>query len=431
MSDEPKQTFHQFPLALLAYGADYHNKLSAIVAWATINAGMLAEKKMGGKKWAQQRLEGSEGANLITMSRAEHRAWALGKNIVNWSWHDSPHFCVRLYAEAQQFLSSFGKSPFVRVSSDLLIETEKGIFDFRDLAVLLAVYAVIGDKQYAIVHRDRVRAGALGYSSPKTIFDQDGNTTPAGKATLAARPDKAMPLTTNQVRYTLDRLHTRKFFSRLQPKKNGRIVYYSRSLSHDALAEILLKRLEKKATTALAQDGAEQSYREKAAALLKRLTCGELPNKSPDNHQAITAGVTAGVTGTPTAGVTALIDASPNRCLLNECSPNEYSPSGCASNAAAAARIDGNGKVRELDGVVAGLAKKLTPRCGIPRLPEVEAFLMICFAGAVDFAKPFYRAMEKSHWKDKDGKPITDWKALAKAYASTCWRKRAGIGTTA
>lgn len=313
MSEDAKQTFHQFPLALLAYGTDYHGKLNAIIAWATIKAGMLAEQKMGGKKWAQQRLEGTEMSKVITMSRADHRAWALGESIVSYTWHDSPHHCVSQYDQAEQFLSGFGKSALVRVSSDLIRDTEKGMFDFRDLAVLLAVYAVIGDKQYAIVHRDRVRAGALGYSSPKVIFDKDGNITNAGKVILAARPDKAMPLSTNQVRYTLDRLHTRKFFSRLQPLKCGRTVYYSRSLSHDALAEILLKRLEKQATTALAQDGAEQSYREKAAALLKRLTCGEFSKEStrqsPDSHRAITAGVTAGVTGTPTAGVTALIDA--------------------------------------------------------------------------------------------------------------------------
>lgn len=292
MSEDQKQTFHQFPLALLAFGADHRDKINAIVAWATINSGMLAEKKMGGKEWAQERLEGSEAAKVINMSRADHRAWALGKDIVNWSWHDSPHNCVSCYEQAAYFLDRFGKSALVRVSSELVMEAHRGDFEFRALSALLATYAVIGDKQYAIVHRDRVRAGALGYSSPKVLFDRDGNITEAGGATLAARPDKAVPLTTSQVRYTLDRLHERKFLSRLQPLKCGRIVYYSRSLSHEALGEVLLKRLEKTTTAALAQVGSEQSYREKAAALLKRLNCGEFPKVSPDSHRIVTAGVT-------------------------------------------------------------------------------------------------------------------------------------------
>jgi hypothetical protein len=84
--------------------------------------------------------------------------------------------------------------------------------------------------------------------------------------------------------------------------------------------------------------------------------------------------------------------------------------------------LDGPDKGVELvggvDGLVSSTAQKLTARCGVTSLYEVRNFLSGCFNGAVDYAEPFFKTMEKQHWKDKGRKPITDWKAMAKAYAS-------------
>lgn len=73
-----------------------------------------------------------------------------------------------------------------------------------------------------------------------------------------------------------------------------------------------------------------------------------------------------------------------------------------------------------VEGIASSIAQKLTPRCNVPNLVEVRTYLQCAFNGAADYAEAFYKAMEKSHWKDKSGKPIANWKALAKSYASKC-----------
>jgi hypothetical protein len=78
----------------------------------------------------------------------------------------------------------------------------------------------------------------------------------------------------------------------------------------------------------------------------------------------------------------------------------------------------------EVDGLASSISRKLTPQCGIPNISQVRSYLLGCFNGAVDYADAFYKAMEKQHWQDKHRKPITDWKAMAKSYASKCYRKR-------
>jgi hypothetical protein len=294
---EDKQPFHQFPLALFAYGPTKQDKITGMIAYATISAGKHMEERLGGKEHAIEHVKAKNGDwTGFQVGRGDHRAWALGKDIVTYSWHTSPVPCADLYEKVTYFLSNFGKSPLVRVGSDLMQEADKDQFEFRDFGVLCAVYAIIGDKQYAIAHRDRVRAGALGYSSGRALFDESGSLTREGKRLLELRQDKAEPLTLNQCRYTLNRLHARKFFSRLQPVKCGRTVYYSRGMSHDELAEKLLSRLERRSNSALAQDGAEQRFREKAAALLKRFNSGgvngAVPAFSPGSNRTVTAGFT-------------------------------------------------------------------------------------------------------------------------------------------
>jgi len=116
----------------------------------------------------------------------------------------------------QSLLSKVGKSPQVRVGVDIVQDTSEGRFDFRDFAVLLAVYAIIGDKSYASVHRDRVRAGAMGYGSAKDLFDAYGKVTRTGEMLLSRRQDGTQPLTLDQCRYTLDKLHESKNRARWQ-----------------------------------------------------------------------------------------------------------------------------------------------------------------------------------------------------------------------
>jgi hypothetical protein len=77
------------------------------------------------------------------------------------------------------------------------------------------------------------------------------------------------------------------------------------------------------------------------------------------------------------------------------------------------------------DGLTEGLASKMRV---LPfRKPtelEVTTYLDMQFNGARQYAKPFLKAMNKSHWKDRKGQPVQDWKAMAKEYANAAARNQ-------
>lgn len=325
-----KRSFFHFPLALLAAGKDEVAKLDLIIAWSTIHAGYHVEEKMGGEENAINQLEMRDLPEGFLMDDWGHRAWALGKRVLGYSF-TSPLRCIELYHKASAFLSRFGKSPTVRVMADVIIDACKGKFSFREFSVLCAVYAIIGNKRYALVRRDRVRAGAMGYSSAKDLFDQEGKLTDGGKLRLASREDQAQPLTLDQCRYTLDKLHNRKFLSRIQPVDKGRQVFYSRSLNHDQLIEELLLREERKISQSQVQMRAQKEFREKAA-LLKQDLIGEPANPAPSTKEkALSPSDTPQMIpgGVPTE-LPALICSPPN-----EFCPNGFAPNECSTNTAA------------------------------------------------------------------------------------------------
>lgn len=87
--------------------------------------------------------------------------------------------------------------------------------------------------------------------------------------------------------------------------------------------------------------------------------------------------------------------------------------------------VDGGKDGRKaVEGLASSIAQKLTSKAGVPTLQAVRNYLLSAFNGAADYAEAFYKAMEKSHWQDKTGQPINDWKAMAKRYASTAYMKR-------
>lgn len=101
----------------------------------------------------------------------------------------------------------------------------------------------------------------------------------------------------------------------------------------------------------------------------------------------------------------------------------DAAPDGGMGGNVAAVEMDGREDggtdgIAAINRLASSVAQKLTPRCGVPSLQEVRTYLIGCFDGAANYAEPFYKTMEKQHWKDKQRRPITDWKAMAKAYAS-------------
>ncbi len=71
------------------------------------------------------------------------------------------------------------------------------------------------------------------------------------------------------------------------------------------------------------------------------------------------------------------------------------------------------------DGLTKGLASNLRALpFDIPSESEVRSHLILLFHGAEKYAAPFLKAMQKSHWTDKEGKPVQSWRNMATAYAN-------------
>jgi len=103
--------------------------------------------------------------------------------------------------------NQYGRFPVVRMRNDFVWDVIHGRMEYRDFAVLVGVYSVIGAKDFPVrIIRQRIIAAAMGYKSPSMMTPE----------VLKAREDKAQPLTENQLRCTLDGLEARSLFARVQ-----------------------------------------------------------------------------------------------------------------------------------------------------------------------------------------------------------------------
>lgn len=166
-----------------------------------------------------------------------------------------------------------GASPFVRVRSDLFWNAVKGQMPYRNFSVLAAVYAVIGAQPWPVrITRDRINAAALGYKSQKLVTPE----------LLAQRQDGAALLTTDQLRYTLDRLEGDALFIRVQ--LSPRRVYFSNRMTREAMTEALFKTATKRHTRLTANRAAD---RELQARIRAPIIVGKVSQKTPRIPHAI------------------------------------------------------------------------------------------------------------------------------------------------
>jgi hypothetical protein len=370
------------------------------------------------KEQAEAQIALKPTANLprgFCKGNSEHRAVVLGMVLLNvGDGHVDKYLSD--HAETRNFISKLvsqdGPQPELRMPAELVWEIVKGTgISWLEFAALAAIRSKIGAKKYPVrITRQVIQCRMLGYKSTE-IMERE----------LANRTDGLKPLTFRQINYILDKLDERKFFARA--RADHWHTYYSHRMTQAQLEDMLVQ------GKSYAQ-GFHERRKQRNADLMQRIKgkpaikvdntieVDTTPANCPQSvHRASTPLSTPLSTGVstliPTLVIAPLVIA-----------PQEIPPQ---SNNGAAALLDsqkennGNG---EMKAMVSALAQKLTPQCGIPRLPEVEAYLMSCFDGAIDFAEPFYKRMEKQHWKDKSRKPINDWKAMAKAYASKAWFKR-------
>jgi hypothetical protein len=124
--------------------------------------------------------------------------------------------------------------------------------------------------------------------------------------------------------------------------------------------------------------------------------------------------------------------------MIDETKPNQTPPSALPqSGTKATSTTGGDGldsfkekmAVDEIGRMAHDIAtSKSAPPFQVPSLEQVENHLHLCFNGAEKYAKPFLKAMSKSHWRDKQGAPVQDWKAMAKSYAASAERNARGVG---
>jgi hypothetical protein len=102
-------------------------------------------------------------------------------------------------------------------------------WNFREFAVLCAVWSAIGQASYRRVTFDKIIRGSLGFGT---------------EAEFLKLPKKVEPLSRMQVRYAVEKLEERGFFHRCP--MNRRHTAYTKRLSRRELIDAIARRQEKK-----------------------------------------------------------------------------------------------------------------------------------------------------------------------------------------
>jgi len=235
-----KDKFFQFPLSCLAYGNNVLERGNDLIGWCVVDAGLKG----------LERLEADGQDNMIDAiidncrleldaDNLQHRALVIGLETLGVTARSVSVIIEqheRVSAFIQQMESLHGTSPFVRIKTGFVWqavnkarEPSSNGMSWRELSVLCAVYAILGNKGYMRICRDRIIAASLGYKSAKVMCSH-----------MPYRKDKAEPLTVNQLRATLDLLEAEGLFCRIH--SSPRKTYFSNRMERDKLEEVVLKK---------------------------------------------------------------------------------------------------------------------------------------------------------------------------------------------
>ena len=234
------ETF-QFPLPLLACGKNQHETMAAAISYAYISTGLHRLKVLSPSQVEEELSRVKLPKRNHEISDEEIRIIALGCVFCNVSHPENTSqakWRFRSYQSAADFLQSWkaaGRTaPWTRIPAKMAFEARDGTANtYQRFAALCAVNAAIGSKPFAIVTRNRVRAGMLGYSSGKLLFDDDGNLTPEGRALLESRQDQRREvISTSQARTLLDNFVRTRLLNRFTLYR-GSFTYYSKNRPDD------------------------------------------------------------------------------------------------------------------------------------------------------------------------------------------------------
>jgi hypothetical protein len=231
-----KNPYFQFPLCALSFGQTVYERLNAILDYSFVEAG----SKLFRKLTAQQQREFLDGKTIsrtnptgVNPNDWRQCAASYGAYVIGVICHNF-NSTIERHRQLQDYVAKFearhGRDALVRIKQRWLFDARDGHgLTYREFSVLCAIYSAIGDKDLAIVTRERIRRCALGYRTAAIML-----------AELPCRADKTQPLTERQLRDTITRLHRNKFFARCTVAR--RITYYSIRLNNEEFRKKVLER---------------------------------------------------------------------------------------------------------------------------------------------------------------------------------------------
>ncbi len=202
----------QFPLCALAYGKSEHDRLNAIISYGLVETG---------KVFWSRATDAQRAGYLNTWSVVKclppdfdscnplHVVAVLGARVIGIEIYSAVE-TVTPYEALRHFFDKYqarnGTDATVRLRRDFVFEARdaKGMTP-RELAVLAAIYSVIGKKRYPVrITRETIIHRALGYRSKEIAMREHSR-----------RSDGAKFFTEWKLRCTIDSLAARKFFRQL------------------------------------------------------------------------------------------------------------------------------------------------------------------------------------------------------------------------
>jgi len=208
--DKKGKGYFQFPLCLLGFGEDYKERLQYIVSYCLYEHA--------------RRMKSARSPSL------KQAATFLGVTIQ--CLHDD---IIGQWKQANAFVREregrYGKDPLVRIATTLLWEAHDNTgLSYREFSVLCAINSTIGSRLKPMrITEPRIRARAAGFKS----WDDVKSELPSEQLI------EEELLTPHQVRYTLEKLHQRKFFARA--RVGAKTVKYMLGVTDDELRAKLLQ----------------------------------------------------------------------------------------------------------------------------------------------------------------------------------------------
>ena len=397
--------FFTFPLCLLAMPYDEKTILQHIVSSALERAGggnsaALIDKE----KIVEYAIEHENIGYTPSVPHDQLIRGAIMTNVTLGWIQATVDRCDAATKFVGQHERKHGTDPLVFVAAELFWSCHNDQdFSFREFSTTCAVNSINGFKKTpVIIRRSMIQARQLGYKTP-AVMTAEIKTSPQSPV---KGKQYRKPLSTQQLRDTLDNLEGRDLFRRCQPGR--RTVYFSTTLDLAELRAAVKERVEKRSKVQLrrqtdlemfAKPGRNQSGTNEEPLKKAEGKSGEIgtfkvgTSQEPDGNQLETACGTTGGTTTGTTKINAPIINAPLIKALKEKRVIPESPVELLEN--------------EID-----VTPPYYPDGGEPTVDEVSRFMESKAAGAGKLAKGLLETMKKRGWVDVGGEPVKDWKAF-------------------